>query len=337
MRAWEMQAFGAMTRACRSLILALIWAFLVSACAKSSPETGRNYRNDYIPEDTPIDNPPPPDVSQKPPTPSPTATPVPTLPKPTPKPDRPSRPSPTPTPGPNPPPSDAPDALDQRLGPWLDLKAGGIAIGSAQGRDSDVGRLENGTLLPASGPGFKRMSRPDGNWGTGYMISLLKYSAAEFHRRHPEILVHVGGISRQGGGRFPPHMSHQNGLDADVFYMGQTSWKPVVNGGSVTAVFDREKNWEYWRMIVNQRYSENGKVDSIVSLILVDPVIKRHLCSWARASNLLEDPLNREVMRRLRATTGHDDHFHIRLRCSPYHKRCIRTWGPGPNAGMGCD
>jgi penicillin-insensitive murein endopeptidase len=106
------------------------------------------------------------------------------------------------------------------------------------------------------------------------------------------------------------------------------------DGHVMTNVFVPQKNWDYWRSIVGQRYAKNGRVQSIVGMILVDPRIKTFLCDWAKTNKMLDDPLNQAVMTRLYPTEGHDDHFHVRLLCSPYHTQCTGEFTPSK---LGCD
>src|ERR671937_541703 len=96
-----------------------------------------------------------------------------------------------------------------------------------------AGALANGVQLPASGehyftwdPVLRRApNRPWRRYGTERLVRLLvrivdSYAAA--HRSAPR--VGIGDLSRPRGGDFgirygrPGHVSHQNGLDADVFY-----------------------------------------------------------------------------------------------------------------------
>jgi penicillin-insensitive murein endopeptidase len=240
-------------------------------------------------------------------------------------------------------PNESDDDRDLRLGPWLDLKGGGIAVGDSQGvvvANPDgtftgaYGSLVNGSLVPASGPGFKRAGGAAQNYAAGFMLSLLENASAYITQAYPGLVVQIGGISQQTGGFFPPHKSHQNGLDADILFMGRTTWESVLDKErKVTARFDLVKNWEFWRQLTAQQYSNKGKVESIVSMILVAPEIKRHLCAWAMETGALNDPLNFEVMRRLRPTEGHEDHFHLRLRCSPYHVECLKSYAPPKVSG----
>jgi Penicillin-insensitive murein endopeptidase len=97
----------------------------------------------------------------------------------------------------------------------------------------DRGRLVGGVELPAAGTHFVTVdpvtgTSPNRAWrrhGTDRLVELLLRVAAEHAAAHPDAprLV-VGDLSRPRGGRFGKeyggdgHRSHQNGLDADVFY-----------------------------------------------------------------------------------------------------------------------
>lgn len=210
---------------------------------------------------------------------------------------------------------------------WLDLSMGGESVGSAQGKASEqAGRLEHGTLLPEKGPGFVRLGGARINWGAGHLVSLLMNASKALQEREPGVLVHIGGLSFKKGGRFQPHKSHQNGLDADILFVGRGEWGSVLNPSrEVTDRFDLEKNWEFWRLLTSQRIGGAENSESVVAMILVSPPIKERLCQWARSTGALNDELNREVMRRIRPTRGHDGHFHLRLHCSPFHRKCLRS------------
>jgi len=96
-----------------------------------------------------------------------------------------------------------------------------------------AGRLAGGRPLAARGPGFvswdpilQRLgSREWRRYGTGRLLRTLERVLAAHARANPGAPpVLVGDLSRPRGGDFGPrfgglgHASHQNGLDADVYY-----------------------------------------------------------------------------------------------------------------------
>jgi murein endopeptidase len=95
------------------------------------------------------------------------------------------------------------------------------------------GHLVHGVEFPAYGPGFatwdpirKRLgNRSWRRWGTRPLVDRVERVLAAYARRHPHAPpVLVGDLSRTHGGDFGKrfgglgHASHQNGLDADVYY-----------------------------------------------------------------------------------------------------------------------
>jgi murein endopeptidase len=97
----------------------------------------------------------------------------------------------------------------------------------------EAGRLVNGVRLPAEGttfftwdPVYKRSpNRPWRRWGTDRLVRTVLRVLREFAAAHPHApRVGVGDLSRPHGGDFGlrfgsiGHVSHQNGLDVDVYY-----------------------------------------------------------------------------------------------------------------------
>ena len=95
------------------------------------------------------------------------------------------------------------------------------------------GRLVAGVTLPAEGDAFFtwdsiRRVAPNRDWrrtGTRRLVATLLDVAAAYRAAHPEAArIGIGDLSRPQGGEFgerfgaPGHASHQNGLDADVYY-----------------------------------------------------------------------------------------------------------------------
>lgn len=233
-------------------------------------------------------------------------------------------------------PYDLDEEAERKIGPWLDLRTGGVATGPMQSTaDGAQGALVDGTLLPAKGLGFRRVSGAEEAWGTGHMISLIENAAAFLTTQiWPGMTVAVGDIAMQFGGKYGPHKSHQNGLDADLLFIGNQSWKSVLDDkGQVTERFNPEMNWAFWRSMFDQKIVENGKTISVISMILVAPEIKNFLCTWGTKNGVFKNADDLEMMKRIRPTEGHDDHMHIRLRCSPHHPLCRRE---GIASDLGC-
>ncbi|HWM07866.1 MAG TPA: penicillin-insensitive murein endopeptidase [Solirubrobacteraceae bacterium] len=161
------------------------------------------------------------------------------------------------------------------------------------------GRLVRGRQLAGTGPGWatwdpirKRVgNRGWRRWGTGRLLFVLHTVLGDYARRHPDAQpVLVGDLSRPRGGDFGPrfggigHASHQNGLDADVYY-------PRLDG----------------RL---RRPFRPDQVDRAAAQQLVDAFVRagaRYV--FVGPSLGLRGP--RGVVEPL---VNHDDHLHVRLR-----------------------
>lgn len=90
-----------------------------------------------------------------------------------------------------------------------------------------AGRLIGGVQFPEHGFRFftwdpllkVQPDRPSRRWGNARLVRLLLQVIREYGRDHPDApRLGVGDLSRRYGGWFGPrHVSHQNGLDADIF------------------------------------------------------------------------------------------------------------------------
>ena len=95
------------------------------------------------------------------------------------------------------------------------------------------GRLVRGVQLPAEGPDWftwdpvleRIPNRAWRRWGTDRLVHTLLRVLREYRAAHPEApRVGVADLSRPHGRGFGPrygglgHASHQNGLDADIYY-----------------------------------------------------------------------------------------------------------------------
>jgi murein endopeptidase len=90
------------------------------------------------------------------------------------------------------------------------------------------GALVRGVRLPPGGSTFftwdpllhRRPDRAWRRWGTDDLVRTVLHVASRYAAEHPHApRLGVGDLSRPRGGWFGPrHVSHQNGLDVDVYY-----------------------------------------------------------------------------------------------------------------------
>ena len=154
------------------------------------------------------------------------------------------------------------------------------------------GRLIDGVQLPAQSPLWTTWDPaldrvPDRGYrryGSAKLIHLLLSVAQAYHAEQPDAprLV-IGDISRYGGGPLDEHVSHQNGLDVDVYY-------PRTDGAR-------------WRPRRSTRSTSRARADLLEPLPGGQPefvFVGPHLPLHGPAG--VVEPL-----------TGHDNHMHVRI------------------------
>lgn len=198
----------------------------------------------------------------------------------------------------------------QRLRVWVD--AGLVPGFGAYGDDDGV--LEVGVLLPK---GYGYTTKPASlRWGTPRAVRLIQTAIGKYwskNRGGPKI--HVGDISRKGGGPFPPHKSHQTGLDVDIGYVLQGPLKDETRfRKAVEGVLDVERSWKLLKAFL-----DTGRV----RYIFVDYSVQKRLYEYAKKRGVSEDTLDelfqyprgkkrgRGIIRHWK---GHLDHFHVRFK-----------------------
>lgn len=159
------------------------------------------------------------------------------------------------------------------------------------------GRLRHAVRLPARTATLRtwdpiRHRSPNRAWrrnGTDRLVRVLRRVAREHARAHPGAApMVVGDLSRPRGGDFGPrygivgHASHQNGLDADVYY-------PRADGRATPPGSLAQADRALSRALV-RRFAAAG-----AELVYVSPGL-------GMGGGVLE-PIG-----------GHEDHLHVRIR-----------------------
>jgi penicillin-insensitive murein endopeptidase len=196
-----------------------------------------------------------------------------------------------------------------------------------------AGCLAGATMLPLQGEGFQVM-RPSRNryYGHPSLIAFIKRLGQQEAARGEKLLI--GDLAQPRGGPMEyGHGSHQSGLDVDIWFAQVSPWRtlsfreteelPML---SVIIPEEDRLNPERW----SPHFRDTLKLvaeTSEVERIFVNPVIKQSLCRREGA--------DRAWLHKLRPWWGHDDHFHVRLRCPPDSPLCTAQKPLPP--GNGCD
>jgi penicillin-insensitive murein endopeptidase len=195
-----------------------------------------------------------------------------------------------------------------------------------------AGCVQGAISMPSEGPGFQLMRRYRRRFfGHPVLVRYLQeLGAAAAQRGLGELLI--GDLGQARGGPTPTgHRSHQTGLDVDIWFWlpGDTmaltvAERETVDAPSMLTADGRALDKRQWSQRQADMLRLAGGFD-VVARIFVNPVIKKTLCEQVPGAPWLQ---------KLRPWWGHDDHFHVRLRCPAGEYGC-QDQDPLP-AGDGC-
>jgi len=191
-----------------------------------------------------------------------------------------------------------------------------------------AGCLAGGVPLPADGPGF-HVLRPQWSrfFGHPSLIAFLK----ALGRKMPDAML-IGDMAQPRGGPILfGHGSHQIGLDVDIWFRrAPAELSPEERAEPVATIVVRPdgsavdpKKWTPAHAAMVKAAAEFEVVDRI----FVHPAIKVALCRSAGA--------DRAWLRKVRPWWGHDEHFHIRLKCPADSPDCHPQLPPPEGDGCG--
>lgn len=185
------------------------------------------------------------------------------------------------------------------------------------------GRLEHGAAFP-TGEGWVMRSWRPRSYATRQVVTELALSLTEWRERYPDAHpVKLGELSKRGGGRVRPHKSHRTGRDVDIGYV----MLEPDDGHRFVAVTDDNMNAAAtWGLV--QRLLASGTVESIfiadsVQAQLV-PFAAQTMTPEEQAAtfSVLATDFRAKKKATLKAVRGHDDHMHVRFRCSDADSKC---------------
>jgi hypothetical protein len=179
--------------------------------------------------------------------------------------------------------------------------------------DARTNTMDDGVQLQP-GPGYV-VKRPAHAWGTPRTVTAIQAAVRRYtHDGLGGPDVHIGDISRENGGPFPPHLSHQDGRDVDVGYVLRGDAADVTR--FVTATYGRLDVPRTWALLRAFLSTER------VRYVFVDYGLQRLLFEHARSQgedaaelqNLFQYPRGSAASHGvIRHWRGHANHFHVRF------------------------
>lgn len=184
--------------------------------------------------------------------------------------------------------------------------------------------LRNPSRLRDDVPGVDVLSPAMGrNYGTYELVELIQQVGAGFDWRFPGQALRVGDLSKRRGGTIRDgsgrrvHSSHRNGLDADIMYLH----RDCHGDGTFDAMdcpIGIEENLDVLQMFV-----DGGPYDdhSLVDVIYVGHAMRDRVCRYLGQD---ERRVRRygELLDHMQVMSGHEAHFHVRIKCPETSVRC---------------
>jgi penicillin-insensitive murein endopeptidase len=196
------------------------------------------------------------------------------------------------------------------------------------------GCLQGGVELPVDGPNWQvmRLSR-NRNWGHPELVKFLERFAPLAAKATGWKGILVGDMAQPRGGPLPfGHMSHQIGLDVDIWFMPMPDYelskkaREDIAASNLVAPDGKHVSPQTWTPS-DVAFIRTAAEQPEVERVLVNAAIKKELC---RVVNRKHD----RWLSKVRPWYGHADHIHVRLKCPPDSPNC-RHQPPVPG-GDGC-
>lgn len=217
---------------------------------------------------------------------------------------------------------------------------GSLVSHPSPGPSRVIGGASNGCVagakaLPETGIGYVSVRRYRNRYyGHTELVDLIQ-SLGRAQAQRGDALMMVGDLSQPRGGRMPSsHRSHQNGLDADIWFTltqspqearrlmdNRSDPQSMVKPGGLSL----SEAWGQDQRLLLETAARNPAVDRI----FVNPAIKRGLCQQVKG--------DRGWLRKVRPWFGHDAHFHVRLRCPSSDPTCTPQSAVPKGDGCGAE
>lgn len=182
-----------------------------------------------------------------------------------------------------------------------------------------AGCVQGAKALPFDGPGYEviRISR-NRYWGQPVTLEFIERLGRKMQAAG-QAPVLIGDIGQPRGGPLPSgHASHQDGLDADIWFERQPGPRAPP----------AEREHPRLRSLVRDDLSVDDEVFNAQHVQLLKaaaemPNLDRLFVNrWIKARLCHTVTGDRRWLRKVVPWYGHDEHFHVRLFCPPGNPQC---------------
>lgn len=213
-----------------------------------------------------------------------------------------------------------------------------------QGASEPVGAYSRGcaaglVALPETGPTWQAMRlKRNRNWGQPELVAYLQDLSAFAATLPGWQGLYIGDLSQPRGGPMTGgHASHQIGLDADIWMLPATRLDlSVRQREKISSISIRtedqtrvNRNWTPQHAALLRAAASDPRVDRV----FVAAAAKLAMCATATRADTA-------WLQKIRPIYGHNEHFHVRLKCPPGAALCEvqkPTVAELSKGGNGCD
>ncbi len=185
-----------------------------------------------------------------------------------------------------------------------------------------AGSLSHGVQLPEN-EALYHIRRPENAYGSTHTVELLQLTIARWRRDSGYAgTLHIGDLSKAGGGRLRPHASHRTGRDIDI----RLPLKKGVKRSGGLPEGPNDVDWDAtWALI--KEMCDTGEV----LYIFLGHGRQKYLYKAARRAGMSKAQLEKYIQypqppksgkSLVRHAKGHNAHFHVRFKCGPKDTRC---------------
>jgi penicillin-insensitive murein endopeptidase len=176
--------------------------------------------------------------------------------------------------------------------------------------------MQNPALLATASP-------EELQYGTQEMVDII-LDIAHFSATLGMTPVVIGDISRKSGGKLGRHLTHQRGLDADIAYIARGKKKSGHRSDKYDNRFtelyeQKRKVTQNFDLEANYKLIERLVARSDVQSIFVG-------CGVYDALETRDQKSATSALKHVYAQKGHEDHFHLRVRCPADASGCKNEW-----------
>jgi len=187
-----------------------------------------------------------------------------------------------------------------------------------------AGTLDYGLHL-GEGPGY-RLRFPKNAYGVEGVLKSLRACAKRVKDAFPgthDILI--GDLSRPGGGRFPPHESHQSGRDADIGYYLASNLQNDTLHRVKAAEVDYPRTWAHLKCHITTDRVSRVYMDRRLQVAMIEWLRKKKVVDDGQIQRLFQVEGGDEAL--IRHAKEHDTHFHVRFSCDTGQTGCVEEEG----------